>query len=173
MTRRPAISYRSRWAIYLYYTVLHYRSHIKGDLVERYNFCCYDGRYSCIKLQSCHAISLVKWVKKLNYSLKKCENMFICLILHTNIIKIIHIVFYDINISGDAVPRNILGTYENIWKIYLHVIYTSCGITQFFSLFIFILCIQHRVFFLLFRSINRSKQFFLFQITHFRVKLVY
>ena len=102
MTRRPAISYRSRWAIYLYYTVLHYRSHIKGDLVERYNFCCYDGRYSCIKLQSCHAISLVKWVKKLNYSLKKCENMFICLILHTNITKIIYFIlwFYILRYIG-------------------------------------------------------------------------
>ena len=78
--------------------------------------------------------------------------MFICLKLHTNIIKIVYfilwndilwdiiyynwyIVFYDIKISGDAFPRKIHANYENIWKIYLRVIavqYTSGGIPQIF-----------------------------------------
>ena len=34
LSRQAAISDCSRWAIYLYYTVLHYPGHTKGDLVS-------------------------------------------------------------------------------------------------------------------------------------------
>ena len=61
-------------------------------------------------------------------------------------------------ISGKAVPRYILTTYENIRKIYLHVIAVlhKRWYSPNFSLFLLKSCTQHRIFFLLFHNDNIS-----------------
>ena len=77
---------------FFHYIVLHHPSHTRDDLLQRASLYRFAGRYSCTKLQICRAISLVKLVKKPNYSLKKIENMFISLTLHTSIIKMLRII---------------------------------------------------------------------------------